>query len=101
MDNEQNLANLSVSLSAKDVNVKDMFDSLKKEALNLQKEISGVFDMSEIKNAVSDMRKMTNELKGATTQITSLSNSMSKSANDLKSISKETGFKKLKKDIES
>lgn len=101
MDNEQNLANLSVSLSAKDVNVKDMFDSLKKEALNLQKEISGAFDMSEIKNAVSDMRKMTNELKGATTQITSLSNSMRKSANDLKSISKETGFKKLKKDIDS
>lgn len=101
MDNEQNLANLSVSLSAKDVNVKDMFDSLKKEALNLQKEISGAFDMSEIKNAVSDMRKMTNELKGATTQITSLSNSMRQSANDLKSISKETGFKKLKKDIDS
>lgn len=101
MDNEQNLANLSVSLSAKDVNVKDMFDSLKKEAINLQKEISGAFDMSEIKNAVSDMRKMTNELKGATTQITSLSNSMRQSANDLKSISKETGFKKLKKDIDS
>ena len=101
MDNEQNLANLSVSLSAKDVNVKDMFDSLKKEAINLQKEISGAFDMSEIKNAVSDMRKMTSELKGATTQVTALSNSMRQSANDLKSISKETGFKKLKKDIES
>lgn len=101
MDNEQNLANLSVSLSAKDVNVKDMFDSLKKEALNLQKEISGAFDMSEIKNAVSDMRRMTSELKGATTQITALSNSMRQSANDLKSISKETGFKKLKKDIDS
>lgn len=101
MDNEQNLANLSISLSAKDVNVKDMFDSLKKEALNLQKEISGAFDMSEIKNAVSDMRRMTSELKGATTQITALSNSMRQSANDLKSISKETGFKKLKKDIDS
>lgn len=101
MDNEQNLANLSVSLSAKDVNVKDMFDSLKKEAINLQKEISGAFDMSEIKNAVSDMRRMTSELKGATTQITALSNSMRQSANDLKSISKETGFKKLKKDIDS
>lgn len=101
MDNEQNLANLSISLSAKDVNVKDMFDSLKKEALNLQKEISGAFDMSEIKNAVSDMRKMTSELKGATTQVTALSNSMRQSANDLKSISKETGFKKLKKDIDS
>lgn len=101
MDNEQNLANLSISLSAKDVNVKDMFDNLKKEALNLQKEISGAFDMSEIKNAVSDMRKMTSELKGATTQVTALSNSMRQSANDLKSISKETGFKKLKKDIDN